>query len=310
MRTYHFILRTLMSLFLLPWLMYGCINEDTPRYSASEKEVLLGFTFNPNNDDDLDPSDLSVIEVFVFDEADVYIGSYVDNNPQMQNRDYRIALPLKPGKYSFTAWGNIGNEYGYTPTQPLIKGVTTRSSASLSFARPTNDTITTMVNHLFYGNLQKSDIRQQRLMIPLVQNTYTINLEILGLPPSLPPCFVVITDNKSDYDFINNGTSSKDINYISRCIGWGGFQQASLRTLRLTAESSQTRLKLYDDDSNLLYDASLLNLIQASNNNGTSVDFDRTHTYNIGLEIKLSPIGFTVTVEDWYTHTQSSGINL
>lgn len=302
----------LLTLLLLPWLLLCCIDEEASPCPTLERQVSLGFVFTPEGENDILPTDLSTIEVFIFNEWGMYVGNYIDTHPRMQEAGYRIPLSLEPGNYSFIAWGNMGTQYNYTPVQPLVKEITSKGNAMISLVRPANDTITTTISHLFHGKMLQVTIdeqAEQTVIMPLVQNTYTIHVDVVGLNPTAPACLAVITDNNSDYDFNNTTLLARSIHYTSRSLAPGYAQRVSLRTLRLTT-SSQARLKVYAGNAAaLLYDDALLNLIEAANHNGASLDFNRIHTYYIRLEFDATSGAFNVTINGWNTNTQTDNIH-
>lgn len=322
MKHYYSCLRT-MVLLLAALLPYGCIGDDLsdcPPPDPDDAGVLLGFRFSPLDGNDIQADDLTCMDVFVFDGSGLYVSTVRDAAPRMQDEDYRIALTLAEGNYSFVAWGNCEAGTGYTTTPAtFVKGVTSIDDALMSFARPANDTIRTTIGHLFHGLLSGADIiaqSEQTLFVPIVQNTYTINIGIAEFAPEAPPCRVVISDDHCAYGFDNQRITSQDIHYQGDCIREYGIQFTSLRTLRLTP-TGETRLKLYSADGSStyatteppLYDASLIGLISSSASFGSAADLDRVHTYNIRLTFDATNGQFTVTVNGWNVDNENHDIH-
>lgn len=293
-------------------VLFSCIGEDLSGCPTEEVTLLLGFRFTPEDDNDTQGSDVSCLDIFVFDESGIYLESFRDNNPRMDDDDYRLSLSLPAGFYSFVAWENTDADIYTIAPEPFVRGITRIEEARLSFARPTDNTITQLISHLFHGHLSRVEVTGvagQVLFIPIVQNTYTVNLDVAGLGADVPSCLAIISDDHSDYDFINAPITSLPLFYSGAFNTSGTLRHTVLRTLRLM-EHSATRLEVCTVDGSTLYDASLIDLIRsAATSAGKFMDLDRVHHYNIRLEFDAAYGTVTVTVNGWNADSQDYDIH-
>lgn len=290
----------------------SCIGEDFSGCPPKEVTLLLGFRFSPEDDNDIQGSDVSCLDVFVFDDSGLYLEYFRDNDPRMDDDDYRMSLSLPSGVYRFVAWENTDADIYNVAPEAFTRGITRIEDARLSFARPAGDTVTQIISHLFHGHLLRAEVSDrdgQVLFIPVVQDTYTVNLDVAGLGADIPSCLAIISDDHSDYDFMNAPITSQPLFYAGAFSWSGTVRHTVLRTLRLM-ESSATRLQVCTADGNQLYDASLIDLIRsAAITAGKPMDLDRIHTYDIRLEFDAAYGTVTVTVNGWNADSQDYDIH-
>lgn len=280
----------------LPLLLASCVGEDRDDCDPVDN-VRLGFRFDPETGHDMLADDITSMDVFIFDGNGLYVSTTTVSNPRIGAGAY-ITLHLEPGTYQFVAWGNLSCEHYSTNTTPIV-GQTTVSELQLSFACPSHRTVDYTFDHLFNGSIDATVnalSTDQEVIIPVVQDTYTIEVAITSGPTDVE-YRVDITDAHSDYTFRNEIIASDEIVFTSSCSA-ADSEPACIRTLKLT-QSSTTTLSLYNNttrsDDTPIYSATLIDLLNAS---GTFSP-ETKHTYSIELELTDANTLHTITIEDW-----------
>ncbi|HJD74620.1 MAG TPA: FimB/Mfa2 family fimbrial subunit [Bacteroides reticulotermitis] len=308
---YNYIYRAILLL-LLSGLFASCIAEDQSNCPPDAEGIRLRFRLNPVDNNDIQPDDISSLEIFVFDDSGKYRGKYRDDSPRVQDDSYCIDLPLTAGNYHFVAWGNTpGSDYTHSPSS-LIEDIHQLADVQLSFLRQSTDTVDYMPGHLFHGSHLQTRVTRgttQEVVIPITQNTYTIQIEIADLQTPADLCRAVISDEHDAYSFLNEPISSAALHYSTPCTLIGAEQHTTLRMLQLRNDSP-ARLKIYDKLQTQLYDASLIDLIrQAGVNSGSAMDLSRIHEYTVRLAFDYTLGEFTVTINGWNAQEEDHNIH-
>ena len=96
--------------------------------------------------------DVKIINLFVFDENNLFYTKMAEISPY--ERNYNIPLDLPMGKYHIIAWGNVFNN-GFLSFTPLFenfqKGVTTLQQARFALQRDVNNVSSYDLEKIFYG---------------------------------------------------------------------------------------------------------------------------------------------------------------
>lgn len=294
----------LFTLISLLGLHLSCINENLPPCDIDPNpepcEVRLSYDYpRKSKSTGFDPREVKSFQIFVFDEDNKYIETFVDDSPQINQEGYFSRVILEPGEYSFMVYGNFGNSYSTEPYY-LQKGVTRLDEISYSFNNTVSGTITSHPEHLFFSSLSNVVITKSidYYTLPLVRNTYVIHFTAEGLPESKDNYRFVITDTNGTYRFDNAFLPGSEVHYIqdshhtqeSLC-------EATLTCLRL-AKDRHPRLRLFDKVSgDTLYDGDLMELLLKMEEQGLDIDFSKMYEFDIHLVFERDPVTGSLTLE-------------
>ncbi|MBD8347789.1 FimB/Mfa2 family fimbrial subunit [Dysgonomonas sp. HGC4] len=302
-----------LTICLLSMTVLSCIKEDEDDCLPEERSIQVYFSFNGNGPTDIDPANVKNILLYVFDKEGYYWSSYHDDQADLTDVNYHMPVSLPADDYQLVAWCNT--DQGDYDAGSFEKGKTKLSEAMLSLRRSANnnDTITHTIDYLYFGDLKPIHVAEtgnQKFTVPMVQDTYTINLKTEGLDKSAGQYTFVINDRNGSYYFDNSFASDREYHYIQKgSADAAGQPSASIRTLRLKEEST-TMLRIYDQtDKKLIFDQDLINLIrQAYSQNSTyapgSLNFYAVHTYDILLVFDMAKMTVTVSINGWEINKQ------
>ncbi len=284
----------LFRFLLLPLLFAGCIQEDLSDCPPVGIKVYFSYasTYAPKG---INPAEVDRIDLFVFDEQGIFLSQWSDETPQL-SPDYYITISSLPeGDYQFIAWGGMHECYAAAPAVFKV-GQTTFAEAKLVLEHLSSD-IPAGLHPLFHAaKISHIDpVREQMVVMPLVQNHNTINLSTEGLPSSGDTFRFTITDNNGQYNFDNSFAPDVNFNYTTLCgKDAQGQLQSTLTVLRLGADR-HPQLTVYNEtEGTVLFTEDLVKLINAA---GT-IDFATTHDFDIRLKFHTDA-SVDVMVNGW-----------
>jgi hypothetical protein len=278
----------------------SCINDDLEN-CFNEKRVY--FDYLPityaNNKGEIDPEDVTRMNLFVFDEEGKFLQEYVDENPALSPDYYMTVTGLKSGRYKFVAWGSLENQYGlHASGKAMIPGQTTIDELEVFLKNITDHTVTDWLNPLFYATHTKNSaieilaMQSQNIHLDLIDDTYRINVKITGVDSTSVMqngYGITITDNNGKYKFDNDFAPCEEFNYIKSCSvskEKNYEMNASLMVLRLTNTHTNPILRVMNAKTNTpLIQSNLIALILAANDSGANIDFYKTHVFDIKFEL-------------------------
>jgi hypothetical protein len=290
----------------------SCIKEDL---TDCPDTSLFQLKFTYEGDKNWEANDLKKATIYIFDENDQFVTSWsIESAPQL-DKIYRPNINLNPGKYHFVVWFNPVSPYSVFPElDKTAVGKIRKSQAELLLNIPTKreiDESKVPFPVLLYGhheNVETDLPRENLIVIPLVQNTNTINLTVTGLSHNENTYDISITDNNGNYGFNNVIAPCDQFTYLinTKFQANANVLTASLDVLKLEATHPTPELTIYDHSANTQIfptpgwpDNNLISLIQSAN---PANNFERTHEYNINLDISKDDFGnvsITMSINDW-----------
>ena len=289
----------------------SCIKEDA---SECLEEIRVYFTFVNN---DIDPSEIDRMHLFVFTREGYYWGVYQDDHIVDFNSDYYIScVGLKPGAYRFIAWAGKDERFYSVAPKSFVEGQTTFDEALLMLEHP-RDVAPALSTPVFHSDIAATVVisqRVQRFEMLLAHLSNTIHIRTEGLPADTDSYRFNIIDDNCTYRFDASLASHvhAPFTYTAPCTKGGGNQLFStLHVLQLSAHRHTPRLEVYNETSGrVLYPAGtqsgdLIGLILRAypQNN-----FEITRTYNILLTFsgdESTGFDVTVSVNGWLVQDES-----
>ena len=144
------------------------------------------------------PSQVDCLTVLVYTEEGQYIGTYTESGEPLADEDYRMHIPLEPGKYRIVAWGGLQCEkasFAFTanPAQAAMTALQVRLNPAL-LTSPVGSNL----HNLFYGELEAEIVKRNTLQyttytVPMMKDTNNIRVILQNL--SLQPL------SDSDFEF-------------------------------------------------------------------------------------------------------------
>lgn len=295
---YRFLLYPLAVLLLL---MQSCIGEDNSDCASGKVKVYFTYrtTYGPWL---IDPTEISSINLLIFDENGTFVGEWTDRNPAMSS-SYYMEVPLSYGSYRFVCWAGMEDSYTVTP-DPLVKRQTLMNNCILSLNRSSQNTVTVTPHHLFHALLKEGvvDKPECSFTLEIKKLTNTINVTSEGLTSTADEYRLTIDDNNGDYNFEASpaSTANEKLQYLSTCRkDEKGQPYTSLRVMTLDENRPNPVLTLTNTTQNeTAFTANLVELILKLRERAVTVDFDNIHTYNIHLLFDTY-MGVKVTINGW-----------
>ncbi|MGL5262910.1 MAG: FimB/Mfa2 family fimbrial subunit, partial [Bacteroides sp.] len=120
------------SLLLLVWILVpSCVKDKLSNCLPAETAVNLKFHLAVNSEDgnDINLNDVTYLDVYLFDkETGTFYKHFRDEDPQLQDKTYRLKIMAAPNTYDIIVWGNTNNnDYSYLPLLPFVENQTTLS---------------------------------------------------------------------------------------------------------------------------------------------------------------------------------------
>lgn len=286
---------------LLLLVLYGCTKEDL---SVCGLYVVFKYDYNMAEYDKF-PSDIDKIDLFVFDQNNVFVGEYIDEGDHLDNT-YRMHLDLPPGVYNLIAWGNLRDDYNITQ---LIPGVTTLEDARLSLKTDDNGHVQQHPAHLYHGSamqvLVKPDKRHTEI-IDMMKNTNFVRITATGLPIGLAtrtapgtPFSCRILGVNGNYNFDNSLQGSDQLIYVPQYNVQSNTLISEFVVMRIFLDGQSRIIVEYHPEDAVqpvvLFNERLVEFIPP----GT--DLDKQDEYEIELNFDRTFTAISITVNGWTT---------
>lgn len=305
--------------YLLFGLLMGCTNE-----LLVECEITSEFTFDFRaNTDHVDkfPDEVSQIDLYAFDARGLYVGSF-HSEKIIDGKTFRVPILLKPGEYSFVAWGGnkdsylVGEAIDATKINDLIVGQTRFEDARLVIKNE-DRIVTERPDDLFYGILSDVTITSGSAHhhISLVKNTNTLNITMKGLDQfqskALYPnveLYCLGTNGKLKFD---NTVSeqARQIIYIpySREVN-GSNLLVNVTTLKLQTDIESRLVVTHGEIDEPLLNVDLVEQILKLPTVNTDMDLLLNDTYDIVIEFDAA-LGVSVTINGYVVNNSDNEIH-
>lgn len=162
------------------------------------------------------PSSVDCLTLYIYDEADNYVGTRIVTGPELQDENYRMTLDLEEGNYRFVAYGGLACEKNtFSVLQEPAAGTEfTDLRVAMDKSRPAAPVQADRRLHdMFYGELQQATAEQySEGTVKMMKNTNNIRIVLQQLnyePVHADDFEFFITDDNSlfrhDNDLIANG---------------------------------------------------------------------------------------------------------
>lgn len=297
---------SLLLVMLLSMSFNSCIKDDL---SDCPSSIRIYFDYLPttyaNIKEGITPDDVKQMNLYWFDaETDLFLGMKVDEAPDLSSSDYFMTIPaLKYGEYKFIAWGNLKDEYSLLPKEPVV-GSTTFDKFTVTLNTIVNDSVKHKIKPLFFGQSMKTTIKagefSPEVRIPIVQDTYTINLTVTGKINENKRYRYVVSDSNTFFDFNNAYVPCSTVHYMTDCgAPEKGKIKESVTMLRISKGRSPI-LKVIDieDETNPIFKINLIELIlDLEVQHKVEIDFD--NMYEFDIEVTIDNGSFVVVVNGW-----------
>ena len=294
--------KTFMLLVTLVLSVLSCIKEQDEDCLSNIRIYFdfVGKANRTNIEAGIDPSDINNIYLYVFDKNDLYIGCYRDEAPAVETSYYMQIDDLRSGIYRFIAWGGLNDDYGITPE--AVKGQTTFEEMELQLNSIVDKKLSKKLQPLFYASHPEEWCKvmfNQDIHLKLRQNTYKINVSVISRNLNARPYELLITDDNGRYSFANKLLPQEQFSYVSDFTYDGTEQMSSQTTVMLLNESRSPTLEISDQATSYsLLKTDLVKLILALEENGTMVDFDNMHEFDILFDFNAEST-VTVKINGW-----------
>ncbi|MDR1938598.1 MAG: FimB/Mfa2 family fimbrial subunit [Tannerellaceae bacterium] len=312
-------LHTICAFWLLwiPVVFQSCVQDDLSD-CISDKRIYFDYAeaLSSPKHEGINPADITRMNLFVFDENNLFVSEYIDESPRI-SPEYFMSVPgLKAGNYKFVAWGNLKEQYAIS-IPGLIPGETNFDDIRVSLKCIENSTVKEILKPLFFATHAESntieilEMTNQFIRLKLVDDLYKINVTVTGLDSASiadNDYRIDISDDNGIYRFNNDFASCEKFTYTQPCSEPNNELKASLTVLRLAANRNPVLRLINKQTNRALIEDDLVKLILSANEIGASIDFDKTHEFDIKYELEqLSSSGnIIIYVNGWKLIRQST----
>jgi hypothetical protein len=298
---------------LLALVLQSCINDDL---SNCLKEKRIYFSYRPASyasgdvvKEGITPADIKRINLYVFDENGLFVQKVTDESPTM-SADYYMTIPdLKSGKYKFVAWGNLQDRYDIS-SEELIPGKTSIEELQVYLTgiadRMMNES-PALLTPLFYAThkeqaLEVNAVINQNFQLDIVQDTYTINVKVVGLTEETlnsNTYRLEIYDNNDKFKFDNDFVPSDFFTYSSACTQAHDTLSSALAVMRL-ADNRKPMLRVVDAQTkSALVETDLVKLLLALRGLGAKIDFSYQYEFNVKYILDTALVVVAIEINGW-----------
>jgi hypothetical protein len=280
------------------------------------KEKRVYFSYRPATyaSDDvvkegIDPADIKRMDLYIFDENGLFVKKITDESPTM-SLDYYMTIPeLKSGKYKFVAWGNLQNRYNISSNE-LIPDKTSMEELQVylnGIVDKMVDESSTSLPLLFYATHKEKELEvnamaDQKFQLDMVQDTYTINVKIVGLDEETLKSNAFrleIYDNNDKYKFDNDFVQSDFFTYSSPCIQANDTLSSALAVMRLADDRKPILRVVNTQTRESLVETDLVKLLLALSDLGAKIDFSYQYEFNIKYVLDTAFAIVAIEINGW-----------
>ena len=295
---------SLLVVTLLSSTFISCIKENLDDCPSN---IRVYFDYLPatyaNIKEGINPEQVSRMNLYYFDvETELYLGMVTDDAVSL-SRDYFMTLPaFKTGEYKFVAWGNLTDSYHLEPESPVVDA-TTFDQFRTHLNSVKQDSVKQRLTPLFFGETRtkilNSSLTTQEIRIPIIQDTYTINLKVQGAIDSKCNYKYVITDNNTYLGFDNDYIASPPVHYVTECgHPVNHVLTNSVTTLRIDSQRNPVLKVMEDEKAEPVFNAKLIKLIMALEKQH-KIEIDFSNMYEFDIEVTIQGSSFIITINGW-----------
>lgn len=281
------------AIILTALISVSCIKEE-----LSDCGLTLKFRYDYNMDGtDKFPSEIFKLNVYVFDERGTFVGEWADEGDHL-DRNYRMTLNLKPGKYDIYTWAELRDNFH---VEPLTPNVSTFAQAGLSLICESGNTVSKEIHPIYHGMvraLEVSESGNDEVPVSLTKDTNQIKVTAKGLPLGTRSAefSVRIEGDNAVYRFDNSPAAGGQVTYMAQSRVEAQELKSDFTVMRLVA-SGQSRLILEDNGTGELFNENLVGMICKT----PGIDLDRQDIYDIVIEFDYTMTAVSITVNGWTT---------
>ncbi|MDR0961524.1 MAG: FimB/Mfa2 family fimbrial subunit [Mediterranea sp.] len=311
----------IVSVILGILLVYtSCVNEDTAECHQSVEVTLTLDSLSIDTGGEVEADDIDTLKsVYLYiigpDHEIVKVRTF---DFLEVGETYTLDVNVPPGLYDFVIWTSQESPFGVNFDAPGM--ATTRVNAEDALFRldiPDDERITYLIPRMFYGRLEQVLVtgEDQKISIPLVENTNTIYLTVDGLPVCSDNYEYRITASDGNYYFDNSFARCDTFCYATTMRFEPGETSLNgmLRKLKLD-DSRSPKLCITDiTTGEQLYPCAgeevcdLVKLIRQAYRDDPDFSFDTHHTFHITLTFDVN-MAVTVGVDHWVSKNKEEDL--
>jgi hypothetical protein len=257
----------------------------------------------------IDPADVKRMDLYIFDADGLFVKKITDELPAM-SLDYYMTIPdLKSGKYKFVAWGNLQDRYDIS-SKELIPGKTSIGELQVYLNGIVDQTVNesaALLAPLFYAThkeqiLEVNAMADQNFLLDMVQDTYTINLKIVGLDEKTledNTYRLEIYDNNDKFRFDNDFVQSDFFTYSSPCTQANDTLSSALTVMRL-ADNRKPILRVVNTQTGgSIVETDLVKLLLTPSDTRAKIDFSYQYEFNVKYILDTSFVIVAIEINGW-----------
>lgn len=214
----------------------------------------LRFVYNYNMEfANAFPSQVDCLTLLVYDENGVFVDSFTETSRVLADENWRMTIPLAPGKYRFVAWGGMADDkssfhFTQTPASVNIQDLQVAMNNECM-----TSPVGTQLHPLFYGDLEmdipEESMDYEEATVYMMKDTNNIRIllqQLNGKPVNDNDFnFVIADDNNTLLDWLNIPVmSAQPITYYPWICGQAssGLEPDGTEAVLAFAEFSTSRL--------------------------------------------------------------------
>jgi hypothetical protein len=298
---------------LLAFVLQSCVKDDL---SDCRKEKRVYFSYRPASyasgdvvKEGIVPADIKRMDLYVFNENGLFVEKITDESPTMSLDYYMTVSDLKSGKYKFVAWGNLQNRYDIS-TGELVPGKTSIEELQVylnGIADKIVEESSALLPPLFYAThkeqvLEVNAMANQNFQLDMVQDTYTINVKVVGLTEEIlknNTYRLEIYDNNDKFKFDNDFVQSGFFTYSSLCTQTNDTLLSALTVMRL-ADNRKPILRVVDTRTKgALIETNLVELLLTLRGLGAKIDFSYQYEFNVTYVLDTALTIVAIKINGW-----------
>jgi hypothetical protein len=296
---------------MLVWLAFqSCIREDLSN-CLFDKRIYFDYEqASPSLKGGIDPADITQMNLFIFDEDGRFVMECVDEAPQMGAEYFMTVKGLKPGNYRMAAWGNLKERYALSSA--LVPGQTTFADLQVMLSGIENGEVKEPLTPLFFAthagsaSVEVMGKSAHFIRLELIKDTYKINVTVSGMDSTRTEQYdheLQIADNNGAYRFDNDFADCRTFRYTQPCRinrESNNDLEASLTVLRLAAGRQPLLSLINRQTGGVVVQDDLVKLILDANAMGATIDFSKTHEFDVRYELsRTSAAEVVVYINGW-----------
>lgn len=149
--------------------------DDCPTGVKVQFRVAMNVAYNGLFNAQAFYNDVEDVNLWVFDEHGVYLGTYTEQGSNLKNNDFTMELPLQAGRYKMVVW--TGLQDGFYEVPALRAGVSKMEELTLRLKRDADNRQGEQLTPLWHGEIGDVEVRNMQntlITVGLVKDTKTL----------------------------------------------------------------------------------------------------------------------------------------